>query len=441
MAETSTGNKYLTADTTVTLTDTITYTNLISSNSYVVVSKLVDKSTGEVLKDDNGKDLIVEIEVTGKTTAVLSANFSFSGKVLEGKTVVAYNYLYRVIDGERHLVISEEDLTNAKQTVVFPSIDTVATDKLTGGKTLVSSTATVINDRVDYTGLEVGVDYTLTLTVYDKATGQPLAGVAPVTHTFRPTAPNGSTIVSVTVNTTQLQGRTLVMFETLKRGNTVICTHADINDADQTVYVPSIDTLLTAGDGGAKTVNLGENVVITDTITYTGLTPGQTYVITGQIIDRETRLGVTPDTQAADTSNDGGAAAGEDTLDVSGQQTQTQPQNQQNTTDVVAQKTVEFTPTTANGTVTVTYTINTTNLHGHHLVAFETVTAKTTGSLIMEHKDLNDEDQTVLVKTTTTVDTGVENFTTTFAIISVVLLLGFVVFTVFTVRRRKKEMQ
>lgn len=425
LAETSTSKKTIGANDSVKLTDTITYEGLIAGNTYVAVSKLVDKSTGNVLKDDDGKDLVVENAITGKTATTIAANFSFKGKTLMGKTVVAYNYLYRVIDGKRYLVVSEEDLTNTKQTVTFPSIDTVATDKTTGKKTVISSNTAVINDRVDYTGLTIGEEYTLTLTVYDKETNQPLAGCAPVVHKFRPATANGSETVSVTVNSTVLQGKTLVMFETLTQGDRTLCVHADINDADQTVYVGSIDTLLTAGNGGAKTVNLGPNVTVTDKITYTGLTPGQTYVIKGQIIDKETRLGTTPD---ATTPDD------EDELDIGGGGG---APVEQPTTDIVAERTVEFTPTSANGTVSVTYTLNTTNLHGHHLVAFETVTEKVTGSLIMEHKDLNDADQTVLVKTTTTVDTGVENFTSVFALISVICLLGFAIFTFFTVKRRK----
>ena len=58
----------------------------------------------------------------------------------------------------------------------------------------------------------------------------------------------------------------------------------------------------------------------------------------------------------------------------------------------------------------------------------------------MEHKDINDANQTVLVKTTTIVETGIENFANTFAIISVVLLIACVAFTAFTMYRRRKSM-
>ena len=417
LVETNTGNKTIAVNSTVKLTDVITYGDLVSGSSYVVVSKLIDKSTGEVLKDAAGNDLIVELTLTNKTSAVVNADFEFDGSNLAGKTVVAYNYLYKVVDGTRYLVVSEEDINNVSQTVTFPSIDTVATDKTTGGKTLIQSNKTVINDRVDYTGLEPGKEYSLTLSVYDKATGKKLDGVEDVVKKFTPEEANGYVIVSVEVDTTKLQGKALVMFETLKHGETVLCTHADINDADQTVYVSSIATLLTANDGSSKTVNLGTNIVVKDTITYTGLTPGYTYVISGEIIDKETKLS--------------GSADDEESLDINGTS---------NKSEVVAKKTFEFTPTTADGSVTVEFVVDTSDLHGHNLVAFETVTEKTTGSLIMEHKDINDANQTVLVKTTTIVETGIENFANTFAIISVVLLIACVAFTAFTMYRRRKSM-
>ena len=300
LAETETGSKCIAAEQTAHITDTIQYTDLVPGNNYVIVSTLVDQVTGETLKDDKGNDLKVEAEVTPENaTASVTVNFTFEGKNLEGKVVVAFNELYRVIEGERYLVVAEKDLENKDQTVTFPKIDTTAEDATTGDKTLAYSKTAVIRDRVDYFGLETGKIYTVTGTPYDKETGKPVEGVAPVTVTFTASAANGSVIVEVPIDTTALAGKKIVMFEDLAYEGKTICVHHDINDDNQTVTVCSIATVLTGADG-AKTVK-PTKVTITDTVKFTGLTPGQTYILSGEIVDKGTGKAVTGTTATATT--------------------------------------------------------------------------------------------------------------------------------------------
>jgi hypothetical protein len=96
---------------------------------------------------------------------------------------------------------------------------------------------------------------------------------------------------------------------------------------------------------------------------------------------------------------------------------------------VIAKNSIEFTPTTADGTVEISFTIDTSNLNGHSLVAFETVSEKTTGQTIATHKDINDEDQTVTVKTKPNVQTGVQRLAFIFAILALLGLAGFAYYT------------
>lgn len=72
-------------------------------------------------------------------------------------------------------------------------------------------------------------------------------------------------------------------------------------------------------------------------------------------------------------------------------------------------KKVKFKPEKSNGTAEVRFTIDTTALSKQTLVCFETLSDKN-GKILGEHKDINDDSQSVTVKTTTTVQTGVTNY-------------------------------
>ena len=78
----------------------------------------------------------------------------------------------------------------------------------------------------------------------------------------------------------------MVVFEHLYLGELEIATHADIEDEGQTVTfgVPEIGT--TATVNGAHTAEPAEQVTIVDTVTYSGLTPGKTYKLSGVLMDQ-----------------------------------------------------------------------------------------------------------------------------------------------------------
>ena len=64
--------------------------------------------------------------------------------------------------------------------------------------------------------------------------------------------------------------------------------HADINDEGQTVTFgkPSIGT--TATIDGDKTAEPAEQITITDTVEYSGLTVGQEYTLRGELVFQAT---------------------------------------------------------------------------------------------------------------------------------------------------------
>ena len=340
----------------VTLIDTISYKNLKVGETYKISGVLMDKETGEPLLV-NEQQVTAELEFTPTNSeGTVELNYTFDGSALAGKSVVVFEDLYQ----EENVVASHADINDEGQTVNFgkPSIGTTAT--IDGEKTAVPAEQITITDTVEYSGLTVGQEYKLTGVLMDKETGEPLlVNDQQVTSeaTFTPAGPNGTIDVLFTFDATGLEGKSVVVFETLFQGETEIAGHEDIEDEGQTVTFveePKIGTSATV-DGQHTAEPTGE-ITIVDTVEYTGLTPGETYTISGVLMDK---------------------ATGEPLL-VDG-------------VEVTAE--VEFTPEESAGTVELTYTLNVSTLAGTTIVVFETLYSG--GVEIAAHADINDEAQTV----------------------------------------------
>ena len=103
---------------TVTLTDIVTYSNLIVGKEYSLTGTLMDKATGDVLKDENGNPVTVTTTfIAMDTNGEVEVAFSVTGSLLAGKTVVAFEVLeYKGITIAIHADINDEG-----QTVTFPT--------------------------------------------------------------------------------------------------------------------------------------------------------------------------------------------------------------------------------------------------------------------------------------------------------------------------------
>ena len=334
------------ASSTIIL-DKIIYTGLTAGTEYTITTTVYDKSANNRIV---AQDTV--IKTIDADNGELTVNITVDTTALKGHQLV----IGEVISKDDTTVVAHEDMSDTDQTVSVdvPNIRTNAKSKATDTQTMESSVSAVIVDRVTYSGLTVGKEYTVTATPYNKQTGKPI-NVTPVTVKFTPTKANGYVDVEVPVDTTKLVGQSIVMFESLKQNGIEIAVHNDINDADQTVTVMSIRTLATAEDKSSKMLDKKTACKVVDKISYTGLTVGETYVISGQLVDKN------------------------------------------NAESVMATSSVEFKPTTADGIIEMTFTLDTTHLASKSLVAFETITQKSNSVIIGEHKDINDLDQTVTV--------------------------------------------
>ena len=337
----------------VTLVDTVKYTNLIVGKEYEVSGRLMDKETG--------KELSPAVTATTKFTATQSngsidIKFTLDASKLAGKKVVAFEK----VSESGKVVASHEDINDEGQTVVVkspnPSIGTTLKDDQ-GAKEVEPKQVTLI-DTVKYTNLIVGKEYEVSGRLMDKETGKELSPAVTATTKFTATQPSGSIDIKFTLDASRLAGKRVVAFEKVSQGGKLVATHEDINDEDQTVKVkspnPEIGTTL-KDDKGAKEVE-PKQVTLIDTVKYTNLTVGKEYEVIGRLMDKETGKELSPAVTA----------------------------------------TTKFKATQSNGSIDIKFTLDASKLAGKKVVAFEKVSEG--GKLVAAHEDINDEGQTVVVK-------------------------------------------
>jgi|GEM_PF-1188981 len=239
-----------------------------------------------------------------------------------------------------------------------------------------------IVDEVSYEGLVPGKEYTLKAELISKKDGKSVLGEGEAT--FTPEKSNGMEPVTITVNDDVTEPvEAAVAFEYLtstevnedgkdeptdEDSPNDITKHDDINDKDQTVTSEDGPKVSTNADfeGGLREVVAGAKVV--DQVSYEGLVPGKEYTLDAQLISKE----------------DGKTVLGET-------------------------KGHKFTPESANGTEAVTIVVDEKVTEPvEAAVAFETLTStqvdkhgeenptdEDNPNPVGEHKDINDDDQTV----------------------------------------------
>lgn len=125
-----------------------------------------------------------------------------------------------------------------------PKIQTEFTD-LQGSHDIEPDKEVKLHDTVAYNNLTPGKEYTMTMTIHVVGTDGKDEGELkdkdgkPVTAsvTFTPESPNGTVEVPYTINTSSLEGKSIVAFESLTKDGKEVATHADINDKGQTINV------------------------------------------------------------------------------------------------------------------------------------------------------------------------------------------------------------
>ena len=352
------GSHNAAADEEITLIDTVRYNGLEVGRKYSVTGILVDKATGKEILDDAGNKITASNEFTAeKPNGTIEITFKFSGVSLAGKTTVAFEHMYT--DGKE--VAVHADLKDEKQTEYFPSVHTTATSNDTEDHVVGANEKVTITDNVALKALKLGTEYTLSGILMDAKTGKPIVidgNTIIARRTFTADAHEMTVPLTYELNASQLAGTTTVVFENLYSDGALLAAHADLEDAEQTVYIPEIHT--TAKDQTTK-INHTEatkNATIVDTVFYTHLLPGREYTVTGTLMDQATNKPIL----------------------VNGK-------------EVTAETT--FTAEKSEGSVDVIFTFDASAIEGTTVVAFETLTYK--GIEIAVHAEIEDKDQTVYI--------------------------------------------
>ncbi|MEC0026374.1 VaFE repeat-containing surface-anchored protein, partial [Bacillus cereus] len=166
------GSKELDASKSVTIQDKVEYKDLQVGKEYTLKGKLMNKETNKPFVV-NGKEVTVETKFTPKeANGSITLDFTFDATGLEEKEVVVFEELLK--DGK--VVTTHADINDKGQTVKFvkPSVKTTATNKADGGKEIHSKDSITIQDKVEYTNLVVGKEYTVKGKLMNKAINKPL---------------------------------------------------------------------------------------------------------------------------------------------------------------------------------------------------------------------------------------------------------------------------
>lgn len=363
-------SKSFVADTdAVTITDRVAYAGAVPGSAYTVRGAVYDKSTGAPLLI-GGKPVAAEKTFTpDQAFGQVELEFTLpdTSALEDGAKIVVCEDLYQ----GREKVAYHHDLTDAEQTlsVTRPAIGTTAADGESSTHDTVRDTEMSIVDTVSYKNCIPGREYAVTGKLYDKATGEPALDATgdeiTATAAFTPEEPEGTAEVTFEFDGSNLdEGQELVAFESLLRSGSEMASHADIDDAAQTVlvHVPGVATTATDAASGSKNVVADPESGIVDAVQLTGLVKGRAYTLHAELM--------TVDADGnAEPFQVGGTPVSND---------------------------VEFTAEEVNMTVDVPLSFDSSAVpEGGKLVCFETLLRG--DATIADHKEPLDEGQTVTV--------------------------------------------
>ena len=386
-------SKSVTAEDDATVTDYVRYTGLTAGQTYTLTGTLMDKSTKKAFVNADGNPVTATAEFTAEAesgTATVTFTFDASG-IKTGTKLVAFETLStNGIEIADHKDINDIDQT---VTVKAPVIGTTAVDAADGDKTVTGEENVAVRDTVHYNNVTPGKTYKVTGTLYEKVTdkdGKVSKKVFkdkngnPVTAEANFTAEDSYGNVDVTFyfdGSSLKEGTSLVAFESLSYNDKEIASHADVNDAGQTVTIgkPKLSTSAADALDGDKNLIGEDSATVVDTVHYNNVTPGKTYKVTGTLYEKVT--------------DKDGKVSKKQLLDADGN-------------PVTAE--TEFVPEDTYGTVDVTFTFDASDLKAKDkVVAFESLSLN--GKELASHADIEDKSQTVTITKPTLSTTAVDS--------------------------------
>lgn len=313
---------------------------------------------------------LIETMTTGENGAVSSAYdlpIGYVYEVREDYSPIGYGNTFETKKVNASKVLGYGDVPSQDFDMVFVDdktiiVKTTAADYKTGDNqgSYDEDLSYKVTDSVYLDNLMPGKTYTINGKLMNKATEQPFldANGNEVTGTTTFKAESKEQIVKVEFNFKgNLEGKSTVVFEDLIEEGVTIYTHADIKDENQTVDYPKIRTKAQDSKTKDHVGTIAATSSIIDTVIYSNLKVGNTYNVSGYLMDKDT---------------------GKPFLDANGNK-------------ITAEKT--FTAETSDGSVDMTFTFDSSLLEDTTLVVFEDVFYN--GVKVATHSDIGDEEQSI----------------------------------------------
>lgn len=360
---------------------------------------------GAKLQVINSDGNIVEEWISGREPRLIKA--LPDGKYTLREITAPYGY---DVAEDAEFEVTADKVTNKVTMKNRPvTIGTQAKDIQTGTHHGLAGTAEKITDTVKMTGLTKGRKYRVSGRLINRETGGMIPGAEAETE-FEADAEEKTVVLEFTVDSSLFTGTSsVVAYEKLFRISKVhdieeeeipveLQKHEDPGDEDQIIHYGGIAYTIATGEDGKHLITGDKDTLIIDTVAYSNLSPKQEYRLVGELYDQTDgrSLGITAE--------------------------------------------AAFTPQTSDGTAEVRFRLDTRDLADHAVVAFETLF--TGGILISEHKDPNDEAQTVYIikepaEKSAAPKTGDDNMLKIYEVITV-LAAAELIF-IYACRRRKRR--
>lgn len=246
-SDAKTGNSQGIISEDAVLIDEVAYEKLTPGKEYRIEGVLMNKDTEKPV-EINGKIVTaVKTFTPEKSSGTVKLRYVFDSSVLKGESVVVFEDIYQ---GDVKLA-SHADISDEGQTVDYPDLGTKATDQKTGTNIGTIAKNAVIKDAVSYHNLLIGKEYTAKGKLMDSSTGKPLlvnGKEITAERTFTAEKKTGKVDLFFTLDSTDLAGKTVVVYENLYHEGVKIGSHADISDKGQSITYP-INTPKTGDDG------------------------------------------------------------------------------------------------------------------------------------------------------------------------------------------------
>ncbi len=414
-----TGTKAAGSQEDILIEDLVQMKGLMPNTTYWLTGGIWDQKSGEklpaVMIDESGEEISYTVFTSAKTAAEQKVRWRLPAEHKEGCTLIAGATL---LTGQSGKCVAEHlDLTDEKQSIYVPSVSTKAADAASGTNHVLAENEAVITDEVSCSNLVPGLTYTLRGELHNQKTGEQIPSVmldedGAEIDSFSFTVPEdtesgeGGADIKQTIrlrfDAEAVQGNSAVIFEYLSLDTELLVKHEDLEDPNQTVYIPSITTQVKGDASRTQLCAAGEKIEFTDIAKISGLEAGRTYRISGMVRKR-TRL-------------EDGSFSGEEIEHILTGGSLAGTNEELEITD----KGVRFTAHQANEVLEIHYSVNGRNLAGGELSIGEILELETTAEaesgsadeaenqaeemwvITAVHNDLQDEPQIIYIPAVST---------------------------------------